>query len=171
MAEVSALRKHPCPECGGDAEWSATKKALACPYCGTVLPWSDGENSLGAPIVEHDLEQTLASIPPDQRGLRTEKKSVKCESCQAISIFDPDRAAQRCDFCGSPSIVAVDDHAGEPAAFGDFRHPSPRPTSRLVWQPLVGPDEVATRSDDRHVTRHLSAVLDLRRPRRCRLDC
>ncbi len=109
MAEVSALRKHPCPECGGDAEWSAAKKALACPYCGTVLPWTDGENQLGDPIIEHDLEQALISIPPDKRGFRDEKKSVKCESCQAISIFDPTRAAQHCDFCGSPSIVAVDD--------------------------------------------------------------
>ncbi|MEY3897497.1 MAG: hypothetical protein RLZZ214_3018 [Verrucomicrobiota bacterium] len=109
MAEVSALRKHPCPECGGDAEWNPAKKALACPYCGTVLPWTDGENPLGAAIIEHDLEQALASVPPDHRGLRAEKKSVKCESCQAISIFDPDRAAQRCDFCGSPSIVPIDD--------------------------------------------------------------
>jgi hypothetical protein len=109
MAEVSALRKHPCPECGGDAEWDASKKALACPYCGTVLPWSDGENALGAAIVEHDLNTALAAISPTLRGLKAEKKSVKCESCQAISIFDPDRAAQRCDFCGSPSIVPVDD--------------------------------------------------------------
>ncbi|MES2477304.1 MAG: zinc ribbon domain-containing protein [Verrucomicrobiota bacterium] len=109
MAEVSALRKHPCPECGGDAEWDASKRALACPYCGTILPWTDGENALGAAIVEHDLEKALASVSPDDRGLRAEKKSVKCESCQAISIFDPDRAAQRCDFCGSPSIVPVDD--------------------------------------------------------------
>ncbi len=109
MAEVSALRKHPCPECGGDAEWSASKKALACPYCGTVLPWTDGEDPLGARIHEHELEAALASIGDDDRGLRAEKKSVKCESCQAISIFDPERAAQRCDFCGSPSIVPVDD--------------------------------------------------------------
>jgi len=109
MAEVSALQKHPCPECGGDAEWDAAKKALACPYCGTVLPWTDGEKSLGATIIEHDLEAALVSVPDDARGLRTEKKSVKCESCQAISIFDPDRAAQRCDFCGSPSIVPMDD--------------------------------------------------------------
>jgi ribosomal protein S27E len=109
MAEVSALKKHPCPECGGDAEWNAAKKALACPFCGTVLPWSDGEDALGAAIVEHDLAAALAKIPTDARGLKAEKKSVKCESCQAISIFDPDRAAQRCDFCGSPSIVAVDD--------------------------------------------------------------
>jgi ribosomal protein S27E len=109
MAEVSALRKHPCPECGGDAEWNAAKQALACPYCGTVLPWSDGGNQLGAAIVEHDLEDALARVEADHRGLKAEKKSVKCESCQAISIFDPDRAAQRCDFCASPSIVPVDD--------------------------------------------------------------
>lgn len=108
MAEVSALRKHPCPECGGDAEWNAAKKALACPYCGTVLPWSDGEDPMGARIFEHNLEEALSSVGVEDRGLQAEKKSVKCESCQAISIFDPDRAAQRCDFCGSPSIVPVD---------------------------------------------------------------
>jgi ribosomal protein S27E len=109
MAEVSALKKHPCPECGGDAEWDAAKKALACPYCGTVLPWSDGEDAMGAQISEHDLETALSSVRTENRGLKAEKKSVKCESCQAISIFDPDRAAQRCDFCGSPAIVSVDD--------------------------------------------------------------
>ena len=109
MAEVSALRKHPCPECGGDAEWNAARKALACPYCGTILPWTDGGDPLGATISERDLEAALASMGSENRGLRTEKKSVKCESCQAISIFDPDRAAQRCDFCGSPAIVPMDD--------------------------------------------------------------
>lgn len=109
MAEVSALKKHPCPQCGGDAEWSASKQALACPFCGTVLPWTDGEDPMGAAIIEHDLEATLTSISGEEHGLRAEKKSVKCESCQAISIFDPVRAAQRCDFCGSPAIVPVAD--------------------------------------------------------------
>jgi hypothetical protein len=109
MAEVSALRKHPCPECGGDAEWNAAKQALACPYCGAIIPWSDGQDAFGAAIVEHDLSQALATARTNQHGLQEEKKSVKCESCHAISIFDPDRAAQRCDFCGSPAIVAFDD--------------------------------------------------------------
>jgi ribosomal protein S27E len=108
MAEVSALRKHPCPECGGDAEWNSSKKALACPFCGTILPWSDGGDPMGATIVERDLEAALAAIPAKARGLKEEKKSVRCESCQAISVFDPDRAAQRCDFCGSPSILPVE---------------------------------------------------------------
>jgi ribosomal protein S27E len=109
MAEVSALRKHPCPECGGDAEWNAAKQALMCPFCGTILPWSDGENPMGAAIVEHDLMEALAAFTDDARGLSEGKKSVKCESCRAISVFDPARTAQRCDFCGSPAIVPADD--------------------------------------------------------------
>ncbi|TAG10377.1 MAG: zinc ribbon domain-containing protein [Verrucomicrobia bacterium] len=109
MAEVIALRKHPCPDCGGDAEWNAAKQALACPYCGLILPWTPAQNALGASILEHPLDAALAKMPNQARGLLLETKSVRCESCQAISQFDPTRAAQRCDFCGSPAIVAVDD--------------------------------------------------------------
>lgn len=109
MAEVSALRKHPCPKCGGDAEWNATKQALACPFCGTVLPPEEGENPSGAAIVEHDLEAALAVAPTADPAAEAATKSVKCESCQAISVFDSTRVAQRCDFCGSPSIVPVTD--------------------------------------------------------------
>jgi hypothetical protein len=109
MPEVSALRKHPCPECGGDAEWNAAKQALACPYCGALVPWSEGDNPPGAAIVEHDLEQALADAATTQPGAPSERKSVKCESCQAISVFDAERVAQRCDFCGSPAIVPFED--------------------------------------------------------------
>jgi len=105
MSEVSALRKHPCPECGGDAEWDARKQSLLCPYCGTEVPWSDGEDAFGALIVENDLAAALRDIPSDTRGIGGGEKSVKCGSCQAISVFGPERAAQRCDFCGSPSII------------------------------------------------------------------
>ncbi|MFT4176882.1 MAG: zinc ribbon domain-containing protein [Luteolibacter sp.] len=112
MAEVSALKKHPCPECGGDAEWNPAKQALVCPYCGTTVPWTEGQDSFGATIVEHDLLKALATTPPHHRGLHDWKKSVKCESCHAISVFDSTRIAQRCDFCGSPAIVAVDDMPG-----------------------------------------------------------
>lgn len=109
MPSVSALRKLPCPECGGDAEWNAAKQALACPFCGTLVPWSEGEDPLGAGIVEHNLEQALAESVTAQPSARVEKKSVKCESCQAISVFDAERVAQRCDFCGSPAIVPFED--------------------------------------------------------------
>ncbi len=108
MGEISALRKHPCPECGGDAEWNAAKQALACPYCGTVLPWQDAQTPHGERIREHQLEEALRNIPDSERGLKTETRSVKCESCQAISLFEAGRAAQRCDFCGSPAIIPIE---------------------------------------------------------------
>jgi hypothetical protein len=105
MAEVTALRKHPCPECGGDAEWNPSKQALACPFCGTILPWSEGEAAIGETIQEHDLIAALENASAEERGWREEKRTVKCQSCHAISVFDATRSAQRCDFCGSPSIV------------------------------------------------------------------
>lgn len=108
MAEVSALRKHPCPECGGDAEWNPSKKALACPFCGTILPPSDESSAEDDTIVEHDLQSALATEPDNGQSIATENKSVRCESCRAISVFDSSHTAQRCDFCGSPAIVPAD---------------------------------------------------------------
>ncbi len=108
MNETAALRKHPCPDCGGDAEWNAAKQALACPYCGTVLPWTDGETPMGAAIIEHDLAEALARLPHTEDGLGLETRAVKCESCHAITEFEPTRTAQRCDFCGSPAIVPTE---------------------------------------------------------------
>ncbi len=109
MAEITALRKHPCPECGGDAEWNPGKQALVCPYCGTSVPWTEGESVLGETIREHDLVQALLSVPDSERGWQAEKRSVKCQSCHAISVFDAEKAAKRCDFCGSPSIIPFDE--------------------------------------------------------------
>ena len=62
----------------------------------------------GGEIVEHDLVAALRSIPDDQRGWQAEKKSVKCQSCQAITVFDPTHVAQRCDFCGSSALIPVE---------------------------------------------------------------
>jgi len=102
MPEVQALQKHPCPECGGDTVWNPAKQALVCPYCGTVVPGQPAAGS-GA-VVEHDLAQALREVGNEARGWKADKLSVKCQSCHAISVIDRDHAAQRCDFCGSPSI-------------------------------------------------------------------
>jgi len=55
-------------------------------------------------VVEHDLAQALREVGNEARGWKADKLSVKCQSCHAISVIDRDHAAQRCDFCGSPSI-------------------------------------------------------------------
>ena len=56
-------------------------------------------------VVEHDLAAALRDIPDAKRGWQAEKVSVKCQSCQAVSVFDPARVGQRCEFCGSSQLV------------------------------------------------------------------
>jgi ribosomal protein S27E len=102
-AEVTALQKFHCPSCGAEAQWDPAKQALVCPYCGTVAP-AQVDQATGA-IQEHDLVTALREFGQDRRGWKTERISVKCQSCQAISVFEPGRVAQRCDFCGSSAIV------------------------------------------------------------------
>jgi hypothetical protein len=107
MSEITALKKFNCPACGAEAVWTPSKQALVCPYCGTI---SDAELAKDGTLVEEkDLLEALRSIPAEERGWRQEKKTVRCRSCEAISVFDPTRVAQNCDFCGSPSMVNYDD--------------------------------------------------------------
>jgi hypothetical protein len=99
---VSALEKHPCPACGAQAEWNPGKQKLVCPFCGTESPYhitATGE------IEELDLVKALREMPDDLRGWQTEKRTVQCRSCKAVSVFDPSRVGQRCEFCGSPELV------------------------------------------------------------------
>ena len=105
--ELSAKRKFPCPACGAEAEWNPAKQMLACPFCGTQ---SKAElKSDGTLVEESGLVAALRAIPDDQRGWAAEKKTVRCQSCNAISVFDAARVAQRCDFCGSPALIEITD--------------------------------------------------------------
>ncbi len=103
MAEEVAQQKFACPACGAEAVWNPTKQALVCPFCGTTSPAHLDTTS--GKIVEHDLVSALRGITDDKRGWQTEKRYVKCRSCQAISVLDPERQAQRCEFCGSAELV------------------------------------------------------------------
>ena len=67
-----------------------------------------GKDTPGETIREQELAEALRSAGPETRDWRFEKREVKCQSCQAITVFEASRAAQRCEFCGSPSIVPVE---------------------------------------------------------------
>jgi hypothetical protein len=106
MADVSALEKHPCAACGAQAAWNPSKQALVCSFCGTVAPFA--VDAAGT-IVELDLIRALRELPDDDRGWLEERRSVQCQSCKAVSVFDPRRVGQNCDFCGSPKLIAYDE--------------------------------------------------------------
>ena len=107
-AATAARQKFECPACGAEAHWSPAKHALICPFCGTESPAKLETRGAETVIVEHDLVAALRGIPDAQRGWRAEKTSVQCRSCHAISVFNPERVGQRCEFCGSSELVPYD---------------------------------------------------------------
>ena len=110
MSSATARHKFHCPACGAEAIWTPTKQALVCPYCGTTSPAQIELTATGEAIIEeHDLVTALRSVPDDKRGWQALKTSVRCQSCQAISVFDSERVGQRCDFCGSSALVPYEE--------------------------------------------------------------
>jgi len=103
MPDIAALEKHPCAACGAQAEWNPSRQLLVCPFCGTSAPFTVDAQS-GA-LVENDLAKALRDLPDEARGWLTDKRTVQCQSCKAVSVFDPERVGQNCSFCGSPSLV------------------------------------------------------------------
>lgn len=103
MPDVTALDKFPCAACGAQAEWNPAKALLVCPFCGTEAPF-DVDADTGA-IRELDLVKALRELPDDSRGWQAEKRTVQCQSCKAVSVFDPGRVGQNCEFCGSPALI------------------------------------------------------------------
>jgi hypothetical protein len=100
---VLASEKHACPACGAQAEWNPGTQKLVCPYCGTESPYAIDRDT--GKVVELDLVKALRELPEDARGWQTERRSVQCQSCRAVMVFDPSRVGQNCEFCGSPALV------------------------------------------------------------------
>ena len=63
----------------------------------------------------------------DQRGWEAEKTPRECQSCQAISVFDPNRVGQRCDFCGSAALIPYEEIKApiRPECLLEFKLPEP----------------------------------------------
>lgn len=106
MSEALAQKKFSCPACGAEAEWNPGKQALVCGYCNTISPAQVELSASGEETIkEHDLATALRSIPDDKRGWDAQKTQVRCQHCNAISVFDSARVGQKCDFCGASALV------------------------------------------------------------------
>lgn len=107
MPEINAREKFICPACGGEAVWNPGKQKLVCPFCGTE---SASPMSAAGTVAEHDLAATLRGMLDPRAGalapgVANAARQVRCQSCNAISIVDPARQAQNCEFCGSAQLV------------------------------------------------------------------
>jgi hypothetical protein len=119
-AETVALSKFACPACGGEANWNPARQKLVCPFCGTE---SAAKPDATGVVAEHDLAAALRAAGDDRDGRGPARRQVKCRSCNAISVLDPVRQAQNCEFCGSAQLVpyAEQTQAFRPESILPFR--------------------------------------------------
>jgi len=107
-SEVKARARHTCPACGAESTWNPARQALICGFCGTTAPGTMVDTAREE-IIEHDLATALRGVPDARRGWRAQKQSVKCQSCHAISVFDPARQSQGCEFCGATKLLSYEE--------------------------------------------------------------
>jgi hypothetical protein len=111
--EKSARSKYSCVACGGEAIWNPAKQKLLCAFCGTESPMPLEKESIPgmqtSDVVEHDLAAALRNMQGEQRGWARTARMIKCQHCQAISVFDATKQAKSCEFCGASAIVGYDE--------------------------------------------------------------
>ena len=166
VADISALDKYPCAACGAQAQWNPAKQLLVCPFCGTAAPFTV-DAATGA-IEELDLAKALREMPDEERGWQAEKRTVQCQSCKAVSVFDPERVGQNCDFCGSPALVDYSgdqgaDPAAEPAAVHRHGRQRPRADPQVVREQVARARQAQEPGARRSRARRLHSLLDVRR--------
>ena len=146
------------------------KQALVCGFCGTVTPFSVDASGQ---VRELDLAAALRDIPDEDRGWMAEKRTVQCQSCKAVSVFDPERVGQNCDFCGSPALVPYEEIKApiRPESLLPFKVTDVQVREQIRrWygSKWLAPNALRRRRARRSRARRLHSLLDLRRA--CRLS-
>ena len=78
-----------------------------CAFCGTESPYQIDQTT--GQVVERDLAAALRDLPEEARGWQSERRSVQCQSCRAVMVYEAARVGQNCEFCGSPALVGYDE--------------------------------------------------------------
>jgi DNA-directed RNA polymerase subunit RPC12/RpoP len=78
--------------------WDPDADALGCAYCGNRIQVPRDE---GTVVVERALEEAGEAA----RGFGVELRVARCNTCGASVSFDESTVADRCVYCGSPSVL------------------------------------------------------------------
>lgn len=89
-----------CPNCGATVVYNPALRKMHCEYCGyeSEIIIDNAQNE----VVEIDFE---SAINRQSCEWGTEKKSVECKNCGAVSIYDALETAAVCPFCGSTHVM------------------------------------------------------------------
>jgi ribosomal protein S27E len=100
-APPTSARQFPCTKCGAALVYAPGTTTLTCQYCGA--PNAIPQTAEVKEVVEHDFEAELARLHDDADN--TEVLTVKCDTCAAESVLQPNQTAGLCPFCGQPIVA------------------------------------------------------------------
>ena len=78
-----------------------------CPFCGTESPYQIDRET--GKVVENDLSAALRALPREDPEWQSARRTVQCQSCRAVMVYEAGRIGQNCEFCGSPALVAYEE--------------------------------------------------------------
>ena len=92
-----------CPNCGNFLFYDPKSKKLKCDYCKTARRLKAVEDAVELPYDE-EVEQGFESW----KGV----KSVKCNSCGAVTVLPEYEVVANCPFCNASNIVEAEEIGG-----------------------------------------------------------
>lgn len=96
---IEKVLQLPCPSCGGELSYSASKNILLCKHCGHQKD-IDQSNDL---IVEQSLSKATAE-KSQFTPKSIQKKVIDCTGCGAQLMINDKEISLRCNFCGSSKV-------------------------------------------------------------------
>lgn len=94
--------KFSCKSCGGNMEFDPESQSLKCPFCNSTSPIES--TSEKPQTYDYNTADTSAS-----HDWGEQKRLIKCDSCGAETMIDPNKTADFCAFCGSSHIANQED--------------------------------------------------------------
>ncbi|MBR1797443.1 MAG: TFIIB-type zinc ribbon-containing protein [Clostridiales bacterium] len=94
-----------CPNCGATVTYDPATLSMTCEYCGyhKELPKPD---EAGTATQEIDFKSAKLRTSKDWGD---QKKNIICKNCGGSAMYDMTQTADTCPFCGSTSVMPVDD--------------------------------------------------------------
>lgn len=91
-----------CPNCGGNATFSAKEQKMKCKYCGTLFEVENTQK-----VSENDIIDLL------NNGKAWKSTEVyQCKTCGAKTIISKTEVAHTCSFCGTTNVVKTSELSG-----------------------------------------------------------
>lgn len=94
-----------CPNCGATVTYDPASLSMTCEYCGYHKELPKPEEGSRA-TQEMDFNSAKLRTSKDWGS---QKKNIVCQNCGGSAMYDMTTTANTCPFCGSTSVMPVDD--------------------------------------------------------------